>query len=409
VIRNRTATRSCVATAALAAATLGGVSGVARPCWAINIVVDYTYDTSRFFGAGNPAGQGAAARASIEAAASFYSGILADTFSAVAEPPDFFGTQGSVSWDWTLVFRHPGTGSQVQLEDQVLPENVYRMYVGGRDLGGTRLGEGGTGGPSYAVSPTGLFSPAEHAQITQTTNNFIAAVTTRGEPSGFASWGGYISFDHDAATSWHFNHTTPPTPGANDFYSVALHEMAHALGIGSSSQWTNLATGSHFAGPAAAAAYGGPPPLEAFSPTNPTPSHWASGTMSRVLGTNTQQEALMDPQITQGTRKLVTALDAGALADIGWSVSAPTFDAADFNRDGVVNAADLGVWRAAFKANANGDADGDGDTDGRDFLTWQRRLRGTGVSTATLAAPEPASAALAAAWLIVLAWRRRVR
>jgi hypothetical protein len=51
----------------------------------------------------------------------------------------------------------------------------------------------------------------------------------------------------------------------------------------------------------------------------------------------------------------------------------------DFNDDGVVDAADLPVWRSHFgqTTGANdteGDADGDHDVDGADFLIWQRSL-----------------------------------
>jgi hypothetical protein len=219
----------------------------------------------------------------------------------------------------------------------------------------------------------------------------------RGEPTGFARWGGSISFDRDGSTTWHYNHLTAPTAGTNDFYSVALHELAHTLGFGSSDEWTNLATGSHFAGQAAAAAYGAPPPLQPFSPQNPTPRHWAPNTMSRVLGTNTVQEALLDPDLNVASRKLVTSLDAGGLVDLGWSINVPTYNTADFNRDGTVNGPDLAAWRTAFKNNVNADADGDGDSDGRDFLLWQRRLGQSTVAASTpLGVPEPAGATLLA-------------
>jgi hypothetical protein len=126
-----------------------------------------------------------------------------------------------------------------------------------------------------------------------------------------------------------------------------------------------------------------------------TGGHWTSAVTSKIFGTNTSQQAAMTPSITTGTRKQLTAVDAAALSDIGWSVSTPTFDVADFNHDGSVNAGDLVAWRTAFGVNANANADGDSDSDGNDFLIWQRRL---GISTAVPAAtavPEPAAAAMA--------------
>ena len=83
----------------------------------------------------------------------------------------------------------------------------------------------------------------------------------RGETSGFANWGGAITFDA-SGTVWHFNHNTAPTAGTNDFLSVAIHEMGHALGLGASDEWSELASGGAFPGAVAAAEYGSAPPLE---------------------------------------------------------------------------------------------------------------------------------------------------
>ena len=77
----------------------------ATPASAVNIVVDYAYDTNNFFA--DPAGS--QARPAIEATASFYSGILTDTFSSISKPPDFHSTvfNGVATWDWTLEFSNP--------------------------------------------------------------------------------------------------------------------------------------------------------------------------------------------------------------------------------------------------------------------------------------------------------------
>lgn len=81
------------------------------------------------------------------------------------------------------------------------------------------------------------------------------------------------------------------------------------------------------------------------------------------------------------------------------AVEVPLF-AADFNSDGVVNAADLQAWKAGFGAatgasRINGDANGDGAVNGSDFLVWQRQF-GSGMTTPTAAAvPEPATGLLA--------------
>lgn len=75
----------------------------------------------------------------------------------------------------------------------------------------------------------------------------------------------------------------------------------------------------------------------------------------------------------------------------------------DFNGDGVVDGADLGIWRAAYGVNARGDADADGDTDGRDFLVWQKNFDG-GRLMAFTSIPEPSSGVLVIVGGAILVW-----
>lgn len=377
--------RLMVLTAAVIAATWAATWATSAS--AVNIVVSYAYDTNNFFPPGSQA------RAAIEATASFYSGILNDTFSAISTPPDLHSAtfSGIASWDWSLNFPNPSTGAQVELHNQSIAADEYRIYVGARNLSGSTLGIGGPGGSGWSSDNNGgFFTQGEINQINQIRSDFQADVEHRDETSGFAGWGGAITFD-SSGTVWHFNHNTAPTAGTNDFLSVAIHEMGHALGFGASSQWSALASGGFFTGAYAGAEFGSAPPLGASG-------HWASGTMSRIYGTNTPQEAAMDPEITAGTRKRLTSLDAAALKDIGWSINEPppaNFLPADFNRDGSVNAPDLQLWKAAFRTTAAGNADGDGDSDGNDFLIWQRTLGQKSLIPASGNVPEPASVLLA--------------
>ena len=73
---------------------------------------------------------------------------------------------------------------------------------------------------------------------------------------------------------------------------------------------------------------------------------------------------------------------------------------ADFDFNGIVNGADLAVWRQNAGTSAfAGDANRDGIVDGADFMAWQRDL-GRILSpqlVASLAVPEPSSCALAVA------------
>jgi len=383
----------------------------ALPLQAINITLDYQYDTNNFFGAGNPDGAtaGAEAMATLEAVADYYSGILTDTFSTIQTPAPFGPGQfgGTAVWQWSLNFNDPQTGSSTTLYDETIAADEYRIYVGARSLSGNTLGVGGPGGFGWSSTPSGGFSPSEIAQLNQTTDDFSDAVENREETSGFANWGGAVTFDSDAGTNWHYNHTTQPSPGSNDndFFSVAVHEVGHALGLGTSDEWNALVSDPFFFGSASQAEYGSPVPLACSGGCG----HWAEGTMSTIYGTATSQEAALDPTVTTEERKQLTTLDAAGLTDLGWSVVPPViFDPADYNEDGYVDATDLATWENWFGINGNGSADGDSDTDGLDFLLWQQGYTGPPPAFSGLTTiPEPSSLALGAMGVLLYLRRRR--
>jgi GH35 family endo-1,4-beta-xylanase len=81
-----------------------------------------------------------------------------------------------------------------------------------------------------------------------------------------------------------------------------------------------------------------------------------------------------------------------------FELNIPAPNPGDFNADGKVDDADLGVWQANFglhelALHAHGDADLDGDVDSDDWLTWQVNY-GAGVPAAA-AVPEPGGTLLA--------------
>jgi len=140
------------------------------------------------------------------------------------------------------------------------------------------------------------------------------SATSGPSATDFAPWGGQITFNSDS--SWYFdsNPSTTEAFSGNDFYSVALHEIGHVLGIGTADSWNDKVSGGNFTGVNAVAAFGGNVPLASDH------AHWAEGTKSTVMGA--VQEAMMDPTLTTGTRKLPTQLDFAALKDVGWQVTA---------------------------------------------------------------------------------------
>lgn len=114
----------------------------------------------------------------------------------------------------------------------------------------------------------------------------------------------------------------------------------------------------------------------------------------------------------------------GRLWDIGYAGNSVTVTAtpfavtpfgADFNGDGIVNAADLAIWSANYGLEGPagfldtlGDADGDGDVDGADFLKIQKDLGGPPSILAAIATvPEPSALLLALSALVFGTGRRR--
>jgi hypothetical protein len=259
----------------------------------ISIQFDYTYDTGSFFG-----GENLARRTTLEHAAGYFETLLADTLSPI---------QASGGNSWQAEFFHPSADAEVSVPDLVVPADTLIVFVGGQALGGS-LGQGGPGGFSISGS-----------------QSFLDTVEGRGNPGAlgppasqtdFAPWGGSLTFD--PAFDWYFDEDplTFDVPFEKfDFYSVALHELGHLLGVGTANSWENLISieGSLvFTGLNAVAAHGGPVPLH-------DEAHWASTVSSPINGVGAFETA-MDPAIANGARKIFTDLDNAALADIGWVV-----------------------------------------------------------------------------------------
>jgi hypothetical protein len=396
---------------------LAAMAVTTAPAGAINVVIDYTYDTTNFFGSGNPQGAAAGmqARAVLETAAGYYSSILNDTFSAITIPPPFHSSQydTTVSWFFDMQINHPSTGADLEIHNRPVPENEYTIFAGARGIAGNTAGIGGIGGLSrgneITGSDDGRVTAAEGSQLDLINASFFNAIDTRGEPSGFSRWGGSITFDTSARV-WHFDHTSPPSGNAADFYTVAIHELAHSLGFGVAPQWHSLVSGSFFEGGNAKLQNAG----------NAVPlsdsGHWANGTMSVVYGTSVAQEAAMDPDFQAGARKLLTALDAAALKDLGWEVIAPpppTGIDGDYNDNDIVDAADYVVWRDRLNQPVTIPNDATpGSVTAADYAVWRSnfgRVPGSGSALTLGAVPEPGATVLLGPGAVGVAFARRKR
>ena len=111
-----------------------------------------------------------------------------------------------------------------------------------------------------------------------------------------------------------FSYDDEVEPGEFDFFTVALHEMMHVLGLGASASWETYVDAARgvFTGPASRLEYdaGGDVPLDVA-----TLAHWREGI------TEAGEPVLMDPLVPNALRIWYpTALDWAGLADVGWNI-----------------------------------------------------------------------------------------
>lgn len=265
----------------IATSLLLALSGHAQA--SIDIQFDFSYDTGNFFG-------NAGSAATLEAVANVFEARFSDSFSAIT-------SSGSNSFNPLFFNPSDPFGADITLNSASFAADVIRIYVGGADLGNDTLGLGGPGG--YSCSGSGSFC-ADAERRGQ-------GIVSGSSATDYAPWGGAISFSN--TENWHFGTTTNDLDNNEaDFYSVAMHEMAHVLGFGTADSFNALISDGQFVGPSSGTV--------ALSSDE---GHWAEGTDSQVNGVF--QEAAMTPSIFIGERKAFTDLDFAAMNDIGWEVS----------------------------------------------------------------------------------------
>ncbi len=197
-------------------------------------------------------------RLALETAASEIGVRLNDSLAAVSN-----GT-----WNVT----HPVTGGSVGVTFSV-PTNAIRIFAGGRDFAGGQVGEGGWRTNSGARS----FNSA----------------------TDFQPYVGFLAFD-TAGTTWDYT----GIGGGTDFKAVARHELLHVLGMGGAATWDALISGGVFTGANARAANGG-----VNAAVTSDGGHFVQTVNS-----------IMRPIVSD--IESPTALDYGALDDVGWDVTA---------------------------------------------------------------------------------------
>ncbi len=277
----------------------------------LTFTIDYSQDSNNFFNT-------QAKKDSFQAAANYVTSFVANTNLSGITP-------GSGN-TWDTLISNPGSGSTTTFPDLTIAANTIVIYAGGRDLGGSTLGLGGHSG----FSATG-------------TQGFLDAIQFRGNGTFSMTSVGSIAFTTSASFTFYFDDNfntieSGAVAGKIDFFSVAVHELGHVLGLGTNTSWSNLVSGHTFIGGASEAANSG-----VAVPLNAGNDHWAAGTTSTVFGTATVQEASMSPSISFGERKFYTTLDVAGLHDIGFVTAVP--EPADFALGACAVMLGWCVWR----------------------------------------------------------------
>jgi hypothetical protein len=245
----------------------------------ITIQISYAYDTGGFF-TNNPT-----AKATLQLAANDLAGAINTSLAAIAPS----GTN-----TWNESFYDPANGQIVTVNDPTVAANTIVVYAGARYLGSSQASEGAFGG--YGISGT---------------QAWVNALQSRSPGWGSLLWGGSIAFD--TSTNWYFGSSASGlTSSQEDFFTCATHELAHVLGIGTSTKWFSEVSGTTFTGPNAEKIYGGAVPLT-----------WSNSELNNVSVKGTP--SAMNLNLPAGVRTApFTSLDWALLQDIGWSVTVPS-------------------------------------------------------------------------------------
>lgn len=307
--------------------------------------------------------------------------------------------------EWDLTFEDPATGASRDWTSG-LAEDEVRVFVGTRNLYGNQLGEGGSGG--IQLSAGGGGDPADFGIAVDLLQNAADSVLARGDAPiihelGFTDFlgsgrspnfqfrptigtltidsdtndDGRTDSDFELESVWHFNADVPVAEGKIDLYSVALHEMIHAIGFGASVSWDQQVVGARWTGEHAIAANGGGDQIVAEG-------HVVSGVVSRTVTSQVWQTPVMAALLGRGTRAELTELDLAILRDLGWRVTEASLPG-DFDGDHVLDVDDINQLIAARGTDEFlYDVNSDGRVNADDLLAWVQTLRRTWIGDANL-------------------------
>ncbi len=311
--------------------SLAIVLALALPAQAITVNVVYEDNVDPFF---TPA-----ARATLQKAAADVSSAITTSLAPLTQS-SFTAVNGSTdaTVDWTFSYVNPATGTPAaNITTFDLLQDEFRVFVGSRTLGGSTLGRGGPAGAGFSAGGSGQenqwlgavagMETASNASMTRggpLLGNFQDSLTLGNTSANYALDYGFAigSLTFNDMSNWHFDYATLPAIWQSDFYSVAVHEILHAIGFGTADSFDAFVNGTDWLGAEVAATCGcGQNGLHTDQ------SHIRSDLeghplIDGVFDLNSTQEAVMDPTLTNGTRKYLTDLDLAFLRDMGWETVA---------------------------------------------------------------------------------------
>ncbi|AFZ36888.1 Dockerin type 1 protein [Stanieria cyanosphaera PCC 7437] len=242
----------------------------------MKIKFDYRFDTEGFF-------NNAQKKAALEKAGAIWSSLLKDDFETIP-----------VGVEFTITNPTKGNSEKIVLTQEI---DDLLIFVGTNNFGNqskqlTTVGSLG----EAKVDGFDLQGDIFQRRIS---NNFRG----KGAVSNFEPWAGIVTFNN--TIDWDFSFNNPNTQKI-DFISVALHEIGHILGFGTSAIFNKIGGDGKFDGVNALAVNkGNPIPLESD--------------LAHVKEGFNQNTVLLDPFNNRG-RNLPTPIDLALLADIGYQI-----------------------------------------------------------------------------------------
>jgi Ca2+-binding RTX toxin-like protein len=244
----------------------------------MKIQFDYRFDTEGFF-------NNSQRKAALEKAGAIWSSLLKDDFAAIPAGVEFTVTNPTT---------RNGTLEKIVLKQEI---DDLLIFVGTNNFGNqsNQLTTQGTLGEAK-IDGFDLKGDIFQRRISK---NFRG----QGAVTNFEPWAGTMTFNNKI--DWDFN-LNNPNPQKIDFISVALHEIGHILGFGTSAIFKQIGADGKFDGVNALAVNQGKPIL-----LEPDLAHVQEGF--------NQNTVLLDPLNNPG-RNLPTSIDLALLADIGYQI-----------------------------------------------------------------------------------------